>query len=312
MSPSRNEPCPCGSGLKYKKCCLPKPFPADEQSDNSLRIRADAFKAMSLRQWSEAVSLFKSIVDATNDPVEIRSALASCYEASDDYLMACEWYEKAIAAADPPRANLFYYLGAARGCAQRIDKAIEAFERCLELETFEANRTHVNDILRTLGQIQEGKMPPSVFLVQVNLQRAFSELDEELYEDARARLGTLLTIAPDNPVIHYNLGVAETFLKREEEALKHFQRTVDIFPGYYQAWYNMGQIYLIHKKDCSQALSCFDMVSSLNPQYIGGHHQRAVALECLGDKEGALKNWKNTLELDPQNAAAKDAIKRLE
>jgi SWIM/SEC-C metal-binding protein len=22
--PDRNAPCPCGSGLKYKKCCLPK------------------------------------------------------------------------------------------------------------------------------------------------------------------------------------------------------------------------------------------------------------------------------------------------
>ena len=22
--PGRNDPCPCGSGKKYKKCCLPK------------------------------------------------------------------------------------------------------------------------------------------------------------------------------------------------------------------------------------------------------------------------------------------------
>jgi hypothetical protein len=24
MKPQRNDPCPCGSGKKYKKCCLPK------------------------------------------------------------------------------------------------------------------------------------------------------------------------------------------------------------------------------------------------------------------------------------------------
>jgi len=24
LKPSRNDPCPCGSGLKYKKCCLGK------------------------------------------------------------------------------------------------------------------------------------------------------------------------------------------------------------------------------------------------------------------------------------------------
>ncbi|MCC6367014.1 MAG: SEC-C domain-containing protein, partial [Bryobacterales bacterium] len=26
--PGRNEPCPCGSGLKFKRCCLNKPHPA--------------------------------------------------------------------------------------------------------------------------------------------------------------------------------------------------------------------------------------------------------------------------------------------
>src|SRR5438094_549584 len=25
MTPGRNDPCPCGSGKKYKKCCLDKP-----------------------------------------------------------------------------------------------------------------------------------------------------------------------------------------------------------------------------------------------------------------------------------------------
>ncbi|NOR22499.1 MAG: hypothetical protein GQ476_07440, partial [Candidatus Aminicenantes bacterium] len=24
LKPGRNDPCPCGSGLKYKKCCLGK------------------------------------------------------------------------------------------------------------------------------------------------------------------------------------------------------------------------------------------------------------------------------------------------
>ncbi|MCC6341525.1 MAG: SEC-C domain-containing protein [Bryobacterales bacterium] len=30
--PSRNEPCPCGSGLKFKRCCLNKPRPSSERS----------------------------------------------------------------------------------------------------------------------------------------------------------------------------------------------------------------------------------------------------------------------------------------
>jgi hypothetical protein len=30
MKTGRNEPCPCGSGRKYKKCCLNKPDSAVE------------------------------------------------------------------------------------------------------------------------------------------------------------------------------------------------------------------------------------------------------------------------------------------
>lgn len=30
-TPTRNGPCPCGSGVKYKKCCLPKQSPETER-----------------------------------------------------------------------------------------------------------------------------------------------------------------------------------------------------------------------------------------------------------------------------------------
>jgi hypothetical protein len=30
-NPTRNGPCPCGSGVKYKKCCLPKQPPETER-----------------------------------------------------------------------------------------------------------------------------------------------------------------------------------------------------------------------------------------------------------------------------------------
>ena len=36
MKPGRNDPCPCGSGKKYKKCCIDKDF-EKTRSDNSLR-----------------------------------------------------------------------------------------------------------------------------------------------------------------------------------------------------------------------------------------------------------------------------------
>ena len=39
--PGRNDPCPCGSGNKYKKCCLAK----DEAVEREQLAKADAKRA---------------------------------------------------------------------------------------------------------------------------------------------------------------------------------------------------------------------------------------------------------------------------
>jgi hypothetical protein len=43
MKPQRNKPCPCGSGLKYKKCCylLPpeKPKPKERKTPTDIQSR---------------------------------------------------------------------------------------------------------------------------------------------------------------------------------------------------------------------------------------------------------------------------------
>lgn len=35
MKVSRNDPCPCGSGIKYKKCHLGKPLPGEPGADEA-------------------------------------------------------------------------------------------------------------------------------------------------------------------------------------------------------------------------------------------------------------------------------------
>ena len=137
-------------------------------------------------------------------------------------------------------------------------------------------------------------------------------MDAENYESAAARLEKLAEIDPEDSTIFYNLGVAYTFLKKEEEALVQFQKSVDLNPNYAQAWYNMGQISLIKNRDVSHALHCFERAVLIRPDYISAHHQRGIAFELLGDQAKALSCWRTTLELDPENKAAKESIRRLE
>jgi tetratricopeptide (TPR) repeat protein len=308
--PHANEPCPCGSGHKYKRCCYKKM--SFQESDHIMKNRALAFKEMSQENWLEAVSLFKSILDEVSDKTTVLEAIAACHDGMDDYLRASEYYEKAIATAPEKRLfDLYYRLGVSRGCAERIEKSVDAFLKALELQHDPMAKKHLEAILQLLGEIQEGKRGSNNFFIQIQIQRAFTDMDGEKYDDAAARLEQLCRLDPDNPVIFYNLGVAYAFLKREQEALDNFQRTIDIYPDYVEAWYNMGQILMITLKDFSRAYHCFSRAVAIRPGYVGAQHQKGIASELLGDKEGAIASWTKTLELDPGNKQAIENITRL-
>ncbi|MEW6115212.1 MAG: tetratricopeptide repeat protein [Thermodesulfobacteriota bacterium] len=311
--PRRNDPCPCGSGLKYKKCCLNQDMslpPADP--DNPEQVRTQALKLISEKKWDEAIRKLKSIEQEHSNPHLVFEALAASHEAIDDYLKASEYCEKALASAPEGRkGELLVRLGTSRACAGRIEKAIEAFGEALTYIENPEEKAHINRMSLVLEQIVRGEENPHFFLIQVELQRAFSDMEDEDYQSASARLERIHPLDPEDPVILYNLGVAHTFLKREKEALASFERTVQIEPGYVQAWYNMGQIYLILEKDFSRALNCFDKAATLRPDYVSAHHQKGVAWELLGDLDKAVAAWRKTLELDPQNKQAQGNIERV-
>ncbi len=308
----RNDPCPCGSGIKYKKCCMLGDTTAPNAADEVAGIRAQAYKNMSDEKWSEAIELFRSILDKVSDQSVILEAVAACYDGLESYLAAAEFYEKALAVCpESRRPDLFYRLGVTRGCAQRFEKAADAFRQCLQVEREPVKQDHLKMLLDGVESIEQGRCRPTDFVVSVQLQRAFSEIEADRYDAAAARLEKLISVDPENAAIFYNLGVVYTYLKREDEALAYFEKSVDLNPKYAQAWYNMGQICLIQKRDFSRALHCFDRAAAVVPNYIGAQHQRGVAYELLGDAQKAVECWEKTLELDPENKQARDNIKRI-
>ena len=310
--PRRNDPCPCGSGLKFKKCCMLKSGNSDLYSQDFQKIYTQAIKKLSELEWDQALNLFKSLNDSGQNSYAVLEGLAACYDGLEDYLRAAEFCEKALnVSPDHHKPKMLYRLGIARACANRYDKALAAFNECLEVTPDEGNRLHVTHIVETLNAIVQGEKDPSLFFVQVQLQKAFTDMEADRHESAAGRLTAALEKDPENPVILYNLGVVYTFLKEEDRALDCFQRAVTINPLYAEAWYNMGQICLLRKKDFSRALHCFEQASTARPDYVGAQHQQGTAWELLGDSKKAVECWEKALALDPENVHAKRNIERL-
>ena len=79
--PGRNDPCPCGSGNKYKKCCLPKEEAAErEQLAKAEARRAESAAAhpLPLREVKAAIAaVLCGAGDAEEDELTIASNAAA-------------------------------------------------------------------------------------------------------------------------------------------------------------------------------------------------------------------------------------------
>jgi hypothetical protein len=121
----RNDPCPCGSGTKYKKCCLPKhereaalrkaaaappvaPAPSgwileDDGLDDLSNSVIDLIKA---QRFDDALAACKRLLDEFPDVVDGLDRSGMVHAAMGDHSSAAGFYRKALAfVTDPVRRD---------------------------------------------------------------------------------------------------------------------------------------------------------------------------------------------------------------
>jgi tetratricopeptide (TPR) repeat protein len=109
MTPSRNAPCPCGSGKKYKKCCLTsktendvlKPATAavtlGEPDLDELSNRANDL--IRERQWEAAERLCQRLREQFPEELDADDRLAQLHQAQGHYPQALTYAQAALAMA---------------------------------------------------------------------------------------------------------------------------------------------------------------------------------------------------------------------
>ncbi|MDQ7781681.1 MAG: SEC-C metal-binding domain-containing protein [Desulfomonilaceae bacterium] len=102
----RNEPCPCGSGKKYKKCCLLKEqigTPVEVEAEPMFPEEVDELDSLSnavphlvrTGRLDKAEEICRQLITRYPDQVDGLDRLASVYEAKGDKVRAAEYYRKA-------------------------------------------------------------------------------------------------------------------------------------------------------------------------------------------------------------------------
>jgi predicted O-linked N-acetylglucosamine transferase (SPINDLY family) len=134
-----------------------------------------------------------------------------------------------------------------------------------------------------------------------NLGSGLNELKRN--KEALDHFDKALSLKPDYAEAYYNRGSALNELARYQEALDNYDRAVAFKPDFVKAYNNRGNT--LRELDRFQdALASYDKAISIDPHYAEAHNNRGSALNELRLFAEALTSCDRAIALNPNNASA--------
>ncbi|HUE09824.1 MAG TPA: tetratricopeptide repeat protein [Steroidobacteraceae bacterium] len=305
--PGRNDPCPCGSGKKYKKCCgraqLAAPHtatvpPADlnrliAMIDTGLFPQLESEARDMAAQYPESGIVWKLL--GVSQRMQGKDALHALQRA-------------AALLPDDPEAH--GNLGNALRDLGQLDAAVASYRRALELKPdFAEAHSNFANALCDLGRFQEAaagyrralELKPDYPEAHNNLGLALRGLG--LHDEAAASCRRALELKPDFAAAHNNLGNALRGLGRLDEAAASYRRALMIRPHDADAHSNLGNA-LLDAGLVDDALASYAQAILLKPDLAEAHLNLGNVLRVRGQFEDAAASYRRALDIKPDYAGA--------
>lgn len=276
---SRNDPCPCGSGKKYKQCCLKR----DEDIASSKR------------------SEYNSI------PQVLQAAL-EYYQAG--HLHESEVLFQKILQTEPNNPDALHLLGLIADEAGKHEVAVDLISRALKFApNFVEAHINLGSALQEQGELAEAvesfnraiKINPSIAVAHNNLGNALHKQGK--LAEAVDSLHEAIRIEPGNVMAHNNLGVVLQKQGNLAEAAKSYQKAISLKPDYAQAHSNLGDA-LQRQGKLAEAGESFKRALSLKSDYAEVHNNMGNIFRDQGKLEEALTSYRQALKIKPDYAVA--------
>ncbi|MBF0562350.1 MAG: tetratricopeptide repeat protein [Alphaproteobacteria bacterium] len=278
----RNDFCPCGSGKKYKKCCLAK----DEAAARAFR---------------------------TPGAAEAAFAVAIAHHQAGRLDEAAAGYEKALF-LKPDFPAALNNLGHVFQMQGRLEDAVARYEMALRIEPgIPGTLINIGNVLKMQGNLdgaisryeQALRITPDYLDAINNLGIAFKE--QGRLDDAIVRYEQALRIKPDYPEALNNLGVALKEQGRLDEAVERYVRALHLRPDYLDARNNLG-IVLQHQGSFDDAIVQHKLALRLNPGNPEALHGLGIALQEQGKFDDAIDCYEQALRVKPDDPAVLDNL----
>lgn len=304
-TPGRNDPCPCNSGKKYKRCCGQESAGAPPRDTLSPAEIGALVALVSQDRLNEAEHGARRLLTLHPNAGMLWKILSvALMRQGRDDLPALRRTTELM----PRDAEAHRNLGTALNESGQRALGLESLRRALALEPHDVDcLVETADALRALGRAREAvplyrealRHDPRQVEAHNNLGNAFLELAE--IGDAAACYRCALALRPDDAQILSNLGNALRHLGNLDEALTVCRRAVTQGPALSVAHNNLG-LALAALGQREEAVASFRQAVTLEPGYVDALNNVGNVLRDLGARRDALSVFARAVELDPKRA----------
>jgi tetratricopeptide (TPR) repeat protein len=281
LNAGRNDPCPCGSGKKYKICC------------GQLRSA----------QPGAATSASAAIEPARADEVARLGALLDAQRYAE-----LESSARELLALQPTSGILWQLLGAAlRGQGKDALPALESAARCMPQDA--AALLNWGNALGRAGRLEDARLSYGRALAlrpdfaEAHHNLADVELELGCIEEAIASCRRALKVKPNFAEAHQRLGIALARLGRFEEAIASFRDALAVRADFVEAQVNLAAAQRrIGRLD--EAIAGYRRALQLRPDLVAAHTELATALRLQSRGIEAQACCRDALAIDPNSSAA--------
>jgi protein O-GlcNAc transferase len=289
LKAGRNDPCPCGSGEKYKKCC-------QDKTEGTRQVRQDV-PSTAANQTAPTAIAFNALVALFNAGRHV--------DLESQTRLLLEQY--------PDSGLLWKVLGAALQ-AQGKD-ALAALRRTTELLPDDADaHNNLGNLLRNLKQPEEAaascrlalSIKPDFAEAHSNLGNALKDLGQ--LDDAVACYRVALQIKPGYAIAHFNLGNVLRDLEQFGDAVASYRHAVSTDPNFFQAHSNLGNVLLRNLGQLDDALSSYGRAVELQPNLAVAHSNLGNALKEAARLDEAIACFRRAVALNPHDMRSRSNL----
>jgi len=309
--PGRNDDCPCGSGKKYKHCCLAADESGGDRSskagtaaDDDFRQALEHFQAGRL---IEAEAICTRVLETQPNRPEVIHLLGIIALQAGMPDVAVDLLIGAIDLA-PQVPEAYYNLGNAFRELGKLVEAETSYRQAVSLKPdYVMALGNLGDVLRRQGRVADAadvfRQASRVSPQSAGLRLDLAELSQAMGDLIGAEAGYRQAIVLDDQCAdaYCKLGVLLQGSRRFTEAANCFLKAIGINPQHYAAYCGYGMD-LLQQRQLVEAVACFQQAIAIDRQGAIGYFGLGTAMCELKWFDQAIEPLQTAVNLAPDAA----------